>query len=285
MANVRDLKKRIKSVGNIAQITRAMEMVATTKLRKFQDRAVASRPYAEQIARLVEDLAAAVGGGGEHPLFEVRPVRRKAVLVVTSNRGLCGSYNSNVFAKVRDYKAEHRGVDLDFFVIGRKGMSFLSKRDYEIELYLEDLNLEKLEFQQAAQVARAGARLFKSGRYDALDVVYTAFVSSSRFEPSAFQFLPLVSSDEGRVVDTLLEPDPTTIFESLVPRYLETRMFNALIESLTSEFAMRRISMKNATDAANDMRKGLTLEYNRARQERITKELLEIVGGAEALRG
>ncbi len=288
MANIRDLKTRYTSIGNIAQITGAMEMVATTKLRRFQDRAIASRPYAEQIGRLIQNLASAVDGGS-HPLFEEKAVKRRAVLVITSNRGLCGSYNSNLFAKVKEHRDQHEGEELHYFVIGKKGMSFLPKRGYDVQFYLEDLNLEKVSFREAARVAQGGQRLFLDRGYDCLDVIYTAFQSASRFEAVSFQFLPMVpdqgDSREGRSQDYILEPSPGVIFDSLVPKYLETRMFNALIESLASEFAMRRISMKNATEAANDMKDDLQKLYNRARQERITKELLEIVGGAEALRG
>jgi len=288
MANIRDLKTRYTSIGNIAQITGAMEMVATTKLRRFQDRAIASRPYAEQIGRLIQNLASAVDGDS-HPLFEEKVVKKRGVLVTTSARGLCGSYNSNVFAKIRDHAKAHEGEELHYFVIGKKGMSALPKRGYHVEFYFEDLNLEKVTFRDAAEIAQAGQRLFLERGYDCLDVIYTAFQSQSRFEATSFQFLPMVpvqSEDEGSSTrDYLLEPSPEAIFDSLVPKYLETRMFNALIESLASEFAMRRISMKNATEAASDMKKDLQKLYNRARQERITKELLEIVGGAEALRG
>lgn len=287
MANIRDLKTRYTSIGNIAQITGAMEMVATTKLRRFQDRAMASRPYAEQIGRLIQNLASAVDGGA-HALFEEKPVKRRAVLVVTSNRGLCGSYNSNVFAKVREHAEAHEGEELHYFVIGKKGMSALPKRGYDVQFYLEEINLEQLDFRTSARVAAGGVRLFTDRDYDCLDVIYTAFQSASRFEATSFQFLPMVPQkveDASGTRDYILEPSPEAIFDSLVPKYLETRMFNALIESLASEFAMRRISMKNATEAANDMKKELQKLYNRARQERITKELLEIVGGAEALRG
>lgn len=287
MANIRDLKTRFTSIGNIAQITGAMEMVATTKLRRFQERALASRPYAEQIGRLIKNLASAVDGGS-HPLFEEKEVKRRAVLVITSNRGLCGSYNSNVFAEIAKHAREHEGEELAYFVIGKKGMSSLPKRGYDVQYYLEDLNLEKVTFREAADVASGGVRLFTERGFDALDVIYTAFQSVTRFEATSFQFLPMVPAkdDEGaQAQDYILEPSPDAIFDSLVPKYLETRIFNALIESLASEFAMRRISMKNATDAANDMKKELQKLYNRARQERITKELLEIVGGAEALRG
>ena len=295
MAGIRELRGRIKSVGNIKQITRAMEMVATTKLRKFQDRAVASRPYSEEISGLVGHLAAVLGSEVENrPLFCEGQGERTAVLVVSSDRGLCGAYNANLLRVLETWLAEPSADEqekLDFFVYGRKAYQYLTTRGRKVERYFHDPELEKIDFRGAANVARTLVESFLGGEYRDVRVLYTAFESMAKYVPTWVDFLPIQSSsltaggDESRAgVDVILEPDAETIFDSLVPRYLETRMYNALIEALTSEYASRRMSMKNATDAAGDMQKELKSIYNRKRQETITKELLDIVGGAEALR-
>ncbi|MEZ5977075.1 MAG: ATP synthase F1 subunit gamma [Planctomycetota bacterium] len=295
MAGIRELRGRIKSVGNIKQITRAMEMVATTKLRRFQDRAVASRPYAEEITRLVGRLASVLGEEvADMPLFRAGKGEQVAVLLVASDRGLCGAYNSNVFRELERWIRE-QGLSkesVDFFVYGRRGYQYLSKRGYKVERFVVDPPLEQMDFAGAAHTAQILVKAFETGKYREARLLYTAFESVVRFVPRVVPFLPVagVSAAEGEGEETalggdvILEPDASTIFQSLVPRYLETRIYNALLESLTSEYASRRVSMKNATDAASDMQGELKMIYNRKRQETITKELLDIVGGAEAVR-
>ncbi|MCC6405609.1 MAG: ATP synthase F1 subunit gamma [Planctomycetes bacterium] len=290
MASIRDLRTRIRSVGSIRQITRAMEMVSTTKLRRFQDRAVASRPYANEIAQLLGHMAGVMGDRlGERPLFRPGRGKQTAVLVVTSERGLCGAYNSNMFRVVETWLASNPGKKPVFFVYGKKGFQYLSKRGFEIERFFVDPPLEKLDYRGAKFVASALREAFLSGRFDEVLVFYTAFESVARFVPTKVTLLPVgadASKPGGKQSsgDVILEPDVETLLEKLVPRYLETRVYNALLESLTSEYASRRMSMKNATDAATDMQGVLKKQYNRKRQETITKELLDIVGGAEAVR-
>jgi F-type H+-transporting ATPase subunit gamma len=290
MASVKELRLRIKSVGNIQQITRAMEMVATTKLRRFQDRAVASRPYTEEIAGLVSHLAGVLGEDvAENPLFQKGGGDKTAVLLVSSDRGLCGAYNSNLFASLEGWLKERDESKVDFFVYGKKAYSYLSSRGLNVERFLVEPPLESVDFGNAARTAQTLVDAFAGGDYDSVHVYYTAFQSMVRYEPTVFQLLPLeADAAEGEEAqsggDLILEPDAETIFESLIPRYLEVRVYNALLEALTSEYASRRMSMKNATDAATDMIKMLKGQYNRLRQENITKDLLDIVGGAEALR-
>lgn len=294
MASVKELRIRIKSVGNIKQITRAMEMVSTTKLRRFQDRAVASRPYAEEIANLVQHLAGVLGKEAlDQPLFQPGAGEKTALLIVSSDRGLCGAYNSNLFHKLEDWMkvhcAEHE-IDesqIDFFVYGRKANRYLKKRKLTIAKYITEPALESIDFAAAARVARSLVDVFTSGQYRDVKILYTSFESMVRYTPTFADFLPVAPPSGGEEKsggDVILEPDAKSIFEHLVPRYLETRIFNALLEALTSEFASRRVSMKNATDAATDMQGELKGQYNRLRQESITKELLDIVGGVEALR-
>ena len=294
MASIRDLRNRIKSVGSIRQITRAMEMVATTKLRRFQEKAVASRPYAQEIAGLVGRLATILGDDvGDRPLFRPGEGQRVAILLVSSDRGLCGAYNSNLFRKLEQWLQANPGVPVDYYVYGRKGYQYLQRRGREVERFLVEPPLEKIDYRGAARTARILADAFRSGKYARVLLFYTAFESVVKYVPSEVQFLP-VSSGLGAggdksgaprsAGDLILEPDAATIFDRLVPRYLETRVYNALLESVTSEYASRRVSMKNATDAAKTMGNVLKKVYNRKRQENITKELLDIVGGAEAVK-
>jgi F-type H+-transporting ATPase subunit gamma len=294
MGGVRELRGRIKSVGNIRQITRAMEMVATTKLRRFQDRAVASRPYTQEITTLVAHLAEVLGDEvAKRPLFRPGPGKAIAVLVVCSNRGLCGAYNSNLLRTYEQWQRElPAGTDVRLFVYGKKGYQYLNARKRRIERLFVEPELEKIDYPGAARAAKNMVEAFFSGEYREVRVLATAFESMVRYVPRWIDLLPIragtlatARTAESRpITDVILEPDPATIFDRLVPRYLETRVYNALIEAVTSEYASRRVAMKNATDAAKDMQSALKLVYNRKRQETITKDLLDIVGGAEALR-
>ncbi len=293
MAGIKELRLRITSVGNIKQITRAMEMVATTKLRRFQDRATSSRPYAEEITALVGRLAAMLGEGVEdRPLFRAGKGEKTLALVVTSDRGLCGAYNSNLLKMIEAWRAD-LGRPVDYLVYGRKGFGYMNKRDFEIKSYLQEPPLEQIDYRSAALVGRILVEDFLSGEYRDVVLITTRFQSMVKYVPQIVPFLPIrgetladgggeaqSKSLEGGVI---LEPDAESIFERLLPRYLETRVFNALLEALASEYASRRFAMKNATDAATDMQNALRGVYNRKRQETITKELLDIVGGAEAI--
>jgi len=289
MGGVRELRGRIKSVGNIKQITRAMEMVATTKLRRFQDRAVGSRPYTEEITSLMGHLVAVLGEEVEQrPLFRAGEGEGTLVLLVNSDRGLCGAYNTNVFRALEAWMPSAKRP-VRFVCYGRKGFQYLNKAGYEVEHYFTEPPLEQIDYRGAARVARFLVEDFLGGRCAQVRLLYTAFHSMVRYVPTWVDFLPvraatLVGESAAPAGDVILEPSAERIFEALVPLYLETRVYNALVEALTSEYASRRVSMKNATDAARDMQKALKSQYNRRRQEGITKELLDIVGGAEALR-
>jgi F-type H+-transporting ATPase subunit gamma len=293
MASIRELRGRMKSVGSIHQITRAMEMVARTKLRRFQTRAVSSRPYAQEISMLVAHMVDVLGVElGGRPLFQKGAGTKALVLLVTSDRGLCGSYNSNVFRMLEHWRDEHPDLEVDYYVYGRKGYQYLTRRGRKIEHVLVEPILEQIDYRGAARTARRIVDAFLTGQYVQVVVFYTAFESMVSYVPTEIQFLPIEASalasdaEDGATArgDVILEPDAATIFERIIPRYLETRMFNLLLESLTSEYASRRVSMKNATDAAKDLGHALRKVYNRKRQENITKELLDIVGGAESLR-
>lgn len=286
MASIRDLRTRIRSVGNIKQITRAMEMVATTKLRRFQDRAVASRPYAMEIANLLGRLAGVMADElADRPHFRPGEGKATALLLVSSDRGLCGAYNSTLFAALERWRAENPTREVRYYVYGRRGYLYLTKRGIKVERYFADPPLEKVDYRLAKFTARALSDAFLSGEVRDVVMLYTAFESMVRQVPTFSTFLPVqAEAGETSGVEAILEPSPEALLEKLLPRYLETRIYNALLESVTSEYAIRRMSMKNATDAATDMQSALKGIYNRKRQEGITKDLLDIVGGAEALR-
>ncbi|MEC8510641.1 MAG: ATP synthase F1 subunit gamma [Planctomycetota bacterium] len=290
MAGIKELRLRIKSVGNIKQITRAMEMVASTKLRRFQDRAVASRPYSQEIAGLVARLSSMLGDTvADEPLFNVGAGDRTLVLVISSDRGLCGAYNTNLFRSVEEWMASGGRADTtDFFVYGRKGAQYLTKRGYSVKQFITDPPMEEIDYRNAALTGRMLVDAFTSGEYRDVHIAFTAFESMVKYVPQIAPFLPLTPESLGGADDdgsnAIMEPDAESIFEALVPRYLETRIYNGLLEALTSEYASRRFAMKNATDAASDMQKELKGIYNRKRQEGITKELLDIVGGSEAVK-
>ncbi len=293
MAGIKELRNRIKSIGNIKQITRAMEMVASTKLRRFQDRAIASRPYSQEIAGLVARLSSMLGDDvADNPLFSAGKGEKTLVLLISSDRGLCGAYNTNLFRALEIWVAA-RGEkkDFEFFVYGRKGAQYLTSRGYQVKRFITDPPMEDTDYRSAALTGRMLVDEFESGDYKDVHVGFTAFESMARYKPQVLPFLPLTpeslggGEDDGTAAaDAIMEPDAETIFSALVPKYLETRIYNGLLEALTSEYASRRFAMKNATDAASDMQKELKGIYNRKRQEGITKELLDIVGATEAVR-
>jgi F-type H+-transporting ATPase subunit gamma len=292
MANLKELRGRIKSVASIAQITRAMEMVASMKLRKVQAKAQSFHPYVDEIRHMIEALAGKVTGEGDLPLFAGREVKTVGFFVVASDRGLCGSYNSNLlFALKKTADALlAEGKQVKFWVYGRKAYAWLTRRGFAVERFFVEPALDKADFAAAKMVGQALVEAFTNGVVDEVRVHYTRFQSMIKFVPTDAPFLPIRSIAVGEdaqakpyELDFLLEPDATTVFNRLMPRYLETVVFDAMLQSLTSEHASRRMAMKGATDAAVRMNKGLKKVYNRARQENITKELLDIIGGASAV--
>ncbi|MBL9078774.1 MAG: ATP synthase F1 subunit gamma [Planctomycetes bacterium] len=291
MANLKELRGRIKSVASIAQITRAMEMVASMKLRKVQAKAQSFHPYTEEIRHMIERLAGKVTGAGDLPLFVGREVRTVGIFVVSSDRGLCGSYNSNLLFSLKRIAdaLQAEGKQVKFWCYGRKSYTWLQRRGFHVERFFVEPALDKADFTAAKLVADALVEAFTSGLVDEVRLYYTRFQSMIKFVPTQEPFLPIRTIAVGEAaaddyeLDFLLEPDANTVFNRLMPRYLETVIFDAMLQSLASEHASRRMAMKSATDAAVRMNKGLKKVYNRARQENITKELLDIVGGASAV--
>jgi len=292
MANLKELRGRIKSVSSIAQITGAMEMVASMKLRKVQAKAQSFAPYTAEIRDMIQRIAAKVAGEEDVPLFTQREVNTVGFFLISSDRGLCGSYNSNLLMalkkKVDALQAE--GKKVKFWVYGRKGYTWLTRRGYEVERFFAEPALDKADFSAGKIAAQALVEAFTSGEVDELRLHTTRFVSMAKFVPTEQPFLPIRTiavgddaEENNYELDFLIEPDASTVFNALMPRYLETVIFDAMLQSLTSEHASRRMAMKGATDAAGRMTKDLKKIYNRARQESITKELLDIVGGASAV--
>ena len=294
MANIKELRLRIKSVGGISKITSAMEMVASMKLRKAQSAALSLRPYTAEIRHLIDHLAQHVGNDASLPLFEKRPVKTTGVLLITSDRGLCGAFNSNLLAKFHELEESRRSANPDsklkLYCYGKKGYNYLFKRGYEIEKFFVEPPLDKVDFAAAKVVSHELENAFLEGKVDEVVVLFMEFASVVKFIPTPAPFLPVGSIETGDEAeggsqrhDYMLEPDPQTIFNRLIPRYLETVIYDAILESQASEHASRRMAMKSASDAAVRMEKDLKKVYNRVRQEGITKELLDIIGGASAV--
>lgn len=293
---IRELRRRIRGVKNIAQITRAMEMVASTKLKRLQERAEGSKPYRESLQGVVSRLADKVSPE-EYPLLKKVTGDAAAkgaigILLITADKGLCGAYNSNVFRAAQAFAKNLGGRPVKLFVLGSRGRTFFTKNEPKLCEGFDD-GLEKIPFTRVRDIVRSVVHRFLSGEIVELHLISTRFLSAAMQKPDSLQLLPIDASKLGAVdskkgvtsAEPLLEPSPGEIFSRLLPKYLEVQVFGAVLESLASEFAMRRAAMKAATDAAKDMIGSLTRQYNRARQETITKELLEIVGGAEALKG
>jgi F-type H+-transporting ATPase subunit gamma len=305
---MKELRRRIRSVTSIQKITRAMEMVASTRLRRMQARAEGARPYADGLAGF-STLLAGAGANLVSPLTQERAtVKRVALLVITSDRGLCGAYNANLYRKVAAFLGERKGIEPDLYVVGKKGRQHYARR-LPVKVAYPDA-VEKLDFRRAREIAKqlteeflrgseggAGPTGAKKGEakaagVDEVWVAYTRFVSAGKQSVTVDRLLPIVSgAPAGAAAKSaapaagliLLEPSPQGLFDLLMPKSLAMRVFAALLDSMASEQAARRIAMKAATDAAGDMIQTLSRKYNRARQETITKELLDIVGGAEAL--
>lgn len=293
MQNIRDIKQRIQSVTNISQITKAMEMVAAAKLRRAQERAIASRPYAEKMREVIASIARGVEQEEEHPMLQKREVKRTGYLVITSDRGLAGGYNANVIRNVmQKINDRHESTD-DYvlFVIGRRGFDFFRRRDYPMIDSVIGLS-DSPEYHDVNSVTSNVVRLFTEGKYDELFMHYNEFVNPMVQKPVEKKLLPLddleeeLEGKEDQSRDPLFyefEPSDKAVLAELLPKYAEALMYSAVLDAKASEFGARMTAMGNANDNASELIDTLTLQYNRARQAAITQEIAEIVGGAEAL--
>lgn len=291
MATMRQIRNRIRVAGNIAQITGAMEMVAAARLKKAQDRLTASRPYSEGMAELVGSLLGSLGTREPDTLPPLARSREASshvgLLVITADRGLCGSYNSGVIRLAQQTVGQFGPDRVRLMVVGRRGRLFFRRRGFEmLQGPVEDSS--QLEYRDAAALADTFRQAFLAGELDEVHMIYTQFVSPLTQRPTMEQLLPIMSPGTGQAVEAaveyLSEPPTRQLVETLLPRYVAARIYYAMLESTASEHGARMTSMSAATDNATKMISGLTLALNRARQAAITKEISEIVGGAEALK-
>ena len=293
MANPRVLTKRRKAVRNIRKITRTMQLIATARFQQALIRATASRPYAEKITELVEELSSA-GGQVEHPLLADNPkADRSALLVITSNRGFCGGYNSNLLHLAGEQVDRHESVDLQ--VVGKKGVAYFRFLGRPMTQAVADFP-DTPKFADAEPLAEEFMAQYREGRYSAIRVVYMRFVSAAQQVPMCIQLLPIrqraadfspggvKSAPRGSETQYDFSPPPAELLAELLPATVKVRLFQCFVDATVSEQVARMVAMKAATDAADDMIKLLSRQYNRARQSQITDELLDIIGGAEALK-
>lgn len=281
---MRDIKRRIRSIKNTRQITRGMELVAAAKLRKARSRYEETRPYFNTVVSTMRDIAKN-SRSLEHPFLQVRNIKSELYIIITSDRGLCGGYNINIIKEVLSLLKD--GVEHNFIAVGRRGRDYLKARGHNIIKEYPGIS-EKPEFEHAREIGDMALRLFKDGKVGRINIAYTKFVSTISQEPKILPLLPVTIEDgetEGEDMEDLMtyEPSQDKVFEILVPIYVHSSVFGALVESSASEQAARRVAMESATDNANKMIDELVLSYNRARQEIITREISEIVGGAEAI--
>ncbi len=284
---MRDIKRQIKSTQNTKQITRAMEMVAAAKLRRAQNAALASKPYADKLKEVVNSIASG-GGSVKHPMLVKRPIKRTAYVVITSDRGLAGGLNSNLLRKLAGTIGEnHKSKDeYEILVIGRKGQAYLARRNFPLGEIITGLS-DSPTFHDIKPVASAAVQGFEDGKYDEVYLVYNQFVNALTQIPTIQQLLPLDPSQlgnesTGAKADYEYEPSAEEVLNVLLPKYAETLVYSAMLNNKASEFGSRMTAMGNATKNATKMIASYTLSYNRARQAAITQEIAEIVGGANA---
>jgi len=284
LANIRLIKRRIKGIQSTSKITRAMEMIATSKMRKAQERGLAGRPYAEKIMQVMADLAALRREGEEmHPLLQARPVKKIGILHITPDRGLCGGLNTNLNRKTTGFILEQE-APVSLVTVGRKGRDFM--RRYGREIRAEFTNLgDRPGWLDTLPISRIIIDDYTSGEIDRVYIVYPQFISTMVQKPVVNQILPVEPAEipAAQNVDYIYEPGPAEVLGQLLPRFVEMQVYHAILESIASEQSARMVAMRNATESANELIEELTLMYNKARQETITKELLDITGGAAAL--
>lgn len=284
MATLKQIRSRIRTARNIQQITRAMKLVAAARLKKATDRVLQARPYSDKLKEFMGSLA----GGTElppHPLLQKRPIEKYCVIVITAERGLCGSYNTALIRETTNFLKSTPG-EAKLITIGKKGTQFFGKRGYEIVSTLT-LAGSGATLEDATTITRQARDMFESGEVDAIYVSYSKYYSPVRQVPQVVQLLPIEPPSASETVassEATFEPDAAHLLNSLLPRYFMTLIWQALLESTASEHGARMSAMTSATDNAGKMIQNLTLKANRERQAAITKEILEVVSGAEALK-
>ena len=283
MANLKEIRNRISSVSSTMQITSAMKMVSAAKLKKAQDAITAMRPYADKLTELLQNLSATLDADSGSKFSDQREVKNVLIVAITSNRGLCGAFNSNIIKQANHLATNYADKKVSVVSIGKKANDALSK-DYEV-LSNESKVFDDLTFDNVAQIAEFLMQKFEDGSVDKIELVYNKFKNAATQIVTTEQFLPIVpnSDDTNSNQDYIFEPSKVEIVETLIPKSLKTQLFKAIRDSFASEHGARMTAMHKATDNATELRDQLKLTYNKARQASITNEILEIVGGAEAL--
>lgn len=292
MASTQEIRRRIRSVRNVAQITRAVQLVASSKMRRAQERVVGSRPYAEQLAKLLSRVAAQADDLSSLPLMQQRDVKRVLIVVMTPDRGLAGALNSNINRRAgllaQELRSEYNNptLPITYVAVGRKGRDFLTRTRQVMLAEFTGLGDQPKQADVRA-IARTITDAYISGEVDRALLVYPKYVSTVTQTPTVLQLLPAEPPEavetEGAAPQYILEPDAETIFAELLPRYVETQIYQPLLETIASFYSAQMLAMKNATDSANDLLADLTLTYNKVRQSAITTQILEVVSGANAL--
>ena len=289
MPGLRDIKNRIKGIKNIQQITKAMQMVAAAKIKKAQDKVLNSRPYAEKINSIFHHVAEHIDGEGiREPLLDVRPVKNVGLILVTSDKGLCGSYNTNIMKHYirRLYEFSERSIETKSWLLGNKSINFF-KVHGGIEILGWRNGMPTIPtYTDAMEIVAPMTKAYKEKKLDKIILFYTKFVSMLKYEITELELLPIVPGPKSHTLEAsyLFEPTAQDVIEKLLPVYLETLMYQALLESSASELAARMTAMNTATKNASDLLENITLIYNKARQASITREILEVVSAADALK-
>ncbi len=287
MANLKEIRNRIASVKSTMQITSAMKMVSAAKLKKAQDAIVAMRPYSQKLTELISSLNSSVSDDSDFGAYsKQRPVQKVLAVAISSNRGLCGAFNSNVIKATKNIALEAGStVQVDFFAMGKRGAENLKKTGRLVGT--NNQIFDALNFENTAEIAQELMEMFVSGRYDKIVLVYNHFKNAANQDVLVEQFLPILPPSTGPVKETdyIYEPGKVEILSALIPKSLKLQLYKALRDSFASEHGARMTSMHKATDNAGELRDQLTINYNKARQAAITNEILEIVSGAEALKG
>ena len=293
MATLRDIQRRIKSVQSTQKITRAMKLVAAAKLRRAQERILSARPYASKMAELLGNLVSGQGGDeAAHPLLEQREGPRRQVAIITADKGLAGAFNSNILRRSIEFLRSSSQNDVTLVVVGRKARDFYRRRPYTIKRDMIGF-WDRLAYSHAQELADQFMQQYLDGEVDEVHLIYNEFRSVAVQRPVRVQLLPIPKAAEAAAkdpavveaaVDYIYEPSPEAILGDLLPRHVRMQVYKALMESLAGEYGARMTAMEAATKNAKDMINILSIQYNKARQEKITKELLDIVGGAEALK-
>ena len=284
MANLKEIRNRISSIGSTMKITSAMKMVSAAKLKKAQDAIVQMRPYSNKLTELLQNLSATLEGDDGGVYTQQREVKKVLIVVITSNRGLCGGFNSSVIKEAaRMAKNKYAGKDVSMLTLGKKGNDILSKT-FSIYNFESDL-FDDLTFENATPFAEDLMEQFANGKFDQIDLVYNRFKNAATQIVTQEQYLPIIPAEETEDADAdyIFEPNKAEIVKGLIPKALKMQLYKAIRDSYASEHGARMTAMHKATDNATELRDDLLLVYNKARQASITNEILEIVGGAEAL--